>query len=330
MLREVTSTHPLHLIQVLPPVDKRASHNTRNMAPGQLEDGQGNTLSTSRRGIFPFMSLPAEIRIKIYKIVSSPFVCVPYRPHKPYSHLQPTTVSFRDQFERYCSFIDKEDSIDEQDFIDKTDPFPFPPQVKALLQVEQIREDMLPHLHVVWVGSLRPGIDPYWPTFKDSIIPAVSHLTIGVEDLFDSNSGRVCRDPDQLLCWMQHLPRRNLTHLTLIDGSSNWPRNPLHIPISFGEPERPPSTDLLRDPPAMKAYTAVRSFPMIQGLTKLKLVLNQQPSKDFLDRLSQKCASYEIDLQYTVQGPSTREFRNALTSLGLSTTSIYSTFPHIL
>lgn len=298
------------------------------MAPGQLEDGQGDTLSTSRGGIFPFMKLPAEIRIKIYKIVSSPFVCVPYRPPKPYP--APRAFSHYIMHQGFYSFIDETDSMDGQDFIDKTDPFPFPPQVKALLQVRQIREDMLPHLHLVWVGSLRPDIDPYWSTFKDSIIPAVSHLTIGVERLFDSKSGRVSRDPDQLLCWMQHLAPRNLTHLTLIDGSRNWPENPLHIPESWGKLERPSSEELLKISPAMKAYTAVRSFPMIQGLTKLKLVLEEHPTQDFLNRLSQKCESYEIDLQYIVRGPNTRGFLNALSGLGLSSGSIYSTFPHIL
>lgn len=263
------------------------------MAPSHPEDYQSDTLSTSGGGIFPFMSLPAEIRIMVYKIVSSPCVCVPYRPHRPYSSAEDFTFPYIDL--GFCNSVDK------------TDPFPFPPQVKALLQVKQIREDMLPHLHLAWVGSLRPGIDPYWGTFQDSIIPAVSHLTIGVEHLFDSKSGRVCKHPARLLRWMRYRSQyapvsgRNLTHLTLIDGCYNWPKNPFRIHDLSNDFERQSLKEVLED--TVKAEESVKSFPMINGLRELKLVLMEHPGQVFLDRLSQKCETHAIDLQYIVERP---------------------------
>ncbi|KAI7773099.1 hypothetical protein LA080_011882 [Diaporthe eres] len=46
------------------------------MAPKRVKHDQGGALSAPKRDIFPFMSLPAEIRIQIYKIATSNSISV--------------------------------------------------------------------------------------------------------------------------------------------------------------------------------------------------------------------------------------------------------------
>lgn len=252
------------------------------MAPKRLKHDQGGAVSSPSRDIFPFMSLPAEIRIHIYKIATSNCICVPYRPRPTFIH------------SLYCLWC-WPGNIKYPD--------PFPPHVKALLQVKQIRDDMLPHLHLAWVGGFSP-MEAAWSSFKHSAIPAVSRLTIGFTRLFRTCGTKLCFHPSELLYWMRWRSQRasrylwNLHHLTLIEGSRNWPSNPCQIvdalqgsysPIP-GEEEKPEDAEAL-----------AKSFPMIEGLRTLRLHLMERPGPVLLDRLSKKCEAHGIELKVTVQ-----------------------------
>lgn len=151
------------------------------MAPRHLEHDQGNALSAPKRDIFPFMSLPSEIRILVYKIDADICICGPSRACPAAMHSSRSKL----RWHRYDSHAD-----------------PFPPHVRALLQVKQIRDDMLPHLHLAWVVGLGPKMGPRWKSFKHSAIPAVSHLTIGVTRLYNKHSTMLKWRAHELLRWM--------------------------------------------------------------------------------------------------------------------------------
>lgn len=178
---------------------------------------------------------------------------------------------------------------------------PFPPHVKALLQVKQIRDDMLPHLHLAWVGGFFGSAEKLWRKFKRSAIPAVSHLTIGFTKLFFRSNTKLCGRAGKLLRWMRWRSQRasryrwNLRHLTLIEGSHNWPSNPCHIShagscprLSFAEGSE--TVEVL-----------VENFPMPMGLRTLKLVLVEQLDPVLLNKLSKRCEAHGIDVKVTVQ-----------------------------
>lgn len=249
------------------------------MAPKQLEHDQGDVLSTPKRDIFPFMLLPAEIRIQIYNIATSDCICVPYRAHRVYT----------------CPCCWREDG-----------PSPIPPHVKVLLQVKQIREDMLPHLHLAWVGGCSPQ---GWDSFKHSVIPSVSRLTIGVIKLFDYYGSSHPRHRYTLLSWMKEQSQQtsqrpwNLRHLTLIEDSRNWPGNPLSIGSDSYHGYYPLSS---MKETSQAARAMAERFPMIQGLQSLNLVLVQQMHPVLLDILSKRCEARGIDLKVTVQEEHTR------------------------
>lgn len=256
------------------------------MTPKQLEHDQGRALSSPKRDIFPFMSLPAEIRIQIYKIDTPDCICVPSWYHPRYMHCLGCARCFSQRT--------------------KIKPLiPFPPHIKALLQIKQIRDDMLPHLHLAWVGGITPPMVRSWRSFKQSAIPAVSNLTIGIRRLF--RRSKLCLDPGELLRWMQWRSQQtsryqwNLRHLTLLEGSRHWPANPaspvgiMDISYERGYPnakkEESPET----------AEAMAKGFPMIKGLRTLRLRLMAQPCPVFLDRLSKRCEAHGIDLTVTVQ-----------------------------
>lgn len=252
------------------------------MAPTQGRHEKGDALSTPKRDIFPFMSLPAELRIQIYELATaSSDICVPSR-HRPRALICP-----------HCYLTRREIA---------TAPTLFPLQIRTLLQIKQIRDDMLPHLHLSWVGGLEDRMDPSWDTFKQFAIPAVSHLTIGIDTLFNTRerSTRVCRRPRRLLRWMQRRSQEtsgrgwNLTHLTLIEGSNNWPDNPHHIDhrvlIKIAGAEEIPG----------RSEAMARHFPMIKGLRSLKLVFTEDPDPALLDGLSKKCEAHGVDVEFVV------------------------------
>lgn len=257
------------------------------MAPEQRENDQGDALSSPRRDIFPFLSLPAEIRIRIYKIATSDCICVPYRPRSVLIHSLRCPWC-RQRLERPV--------------------VPFPPQLKALLYVKQIRDDMLPHLHLAWVGGLSRRRVPCWDSFKRSAIPAVLHLTICVERLFCRYSTKLSMPSHELLRWMRWRSQRasryrwNLTHLTLIEGSRNWPSDPLCIVdashVRMFRLNTPASEEVPQDAEAL-----AKDFPMIKGLTSLTLVLLQQPGPVLLDRLSKRCKAHGIEVKVTCTVP---------------------------
>lgn len=254
------------------------------MAPEHLEDDQGNALSNPKRDIFPFFLLPAEIRIQIYTIGAEICICGPSK-----AHLAATNSS---KSKRCWHRYDKH-------------AVPFPPHVRALLQVEEIRNDMLPHLHLAWTVDLGPKMGPRWKSFKHSAIPAVSHLTIGVTRLFNQHSFLLKWRARELLRWMrwqsQHASEYgwNLRHLTLIEGSYNWQSNPNSIMDRF--------EDMSLEMPVAKrtpgvAESLAMDFPMIKGLSSLNLALIRQPGAIWLDTLSRRCTAHGIDLKITVTG----------------------------
>lgn len=274
------------------------------MAPEQREHDQRDALSSPRRDIFPFLSLPAEIRIHIYKIATSDCICVPYRLRSVFIH------------SLNCSWCRRRH---ERPVV------PFPPQLKALLYVKQIRDDMLPHLHLAWVGGLsertRP---PCWDSFKRSAIPAVLHLTIGLERLFRRYNKKLCQPPYDLLSWMRWRSQRasryrwNLTHLTLIEGSRNWPSDPLRI-IDFSHSNVYRFTTPANGEVPQDAEALAKDFPMIKGLTSLTLVLMEQPGPVLLDRLTKRCEAHGIEVKITCAVPQRRQgsyIRSTLSSLG--------------
>lgn len=239
------------------------------------------------------MSLPPEIRIQIYKLVTSSPVCVPMGSCLPSNHY------------RHCQLSSnhRENSVS------------LTPGVKALLQSKQIRKEILPHLHLAWVGGLEPPMVSCWESFKHTAIPSVSNLTIGVERLFYRRRTKIEKDPLELLRWMcrrsQLAPGRhwNLAHLTLIEGVYNWPSNPLHLLDARGYSVPPLlleamgyPMDHLRpraDPKGTRAL--VRGFPMISGLRSLRLVLAANPGADLLKRLSEKCSAHGINFEFVVR-----------------------------
>lgn len=265
------------------------------MSPEQQGSDRGDAVSTPRRDIFPFMLLPPEIRIQIYKLVTSSQVCVPTGSCLPSNHC------------RHCQL-----SSDQQ-----ANSVSLTPGVKALLQSKQIRHEILPYLHLAWVGGLEPPMVSCWESFKHTAIPSVSNLTIGVERLFCRRRIQIEKDPLELLRWMcrrsQPAPGRdwNLTHLTLIEGVYNWPSNPLHL-LDVRGYSNPPRlleamgilADHLRpreDPKGARAL--VRGFPMISGLRSLRLVLAADPGQGLLKRLSEKCSAHGINFEFVVREP---------------------------
>lgn len=258
------------------------------MAPKHLEHDQGNALSTPKRDIFPFFSLPAEIRIHIYRINAERCTCDPSRAYPAAMHSSGSKLCWH----RYDSHAD-----------------PFPPHVRALLQVKEIRNDMLPHLRLAWVVGLGSNMGPRWKSFKHSAIPAVSHLTIGVTRLYNKNSTMLKWRARELLHWMrwqsQHASEYgwNLRHLTLIEGSYSWLSNPNRILDKF--------EDMSFEIPVAKqtpgdAESLAIDFPMIKGLSSLNLVLIRQPGPVWLDKLSRRCTAHGIDLKITVRGENPR------------------------
>lgn len=227
------------------------------------------------------MSLPAEIRIQIYKIATSNCICVPYRPRPAQPHCVNCPWCYQSTIRH---------------------PVPFPPHVKALLQVKQIRDDMLPHLHLAWVGGFSEPFTPCWHSFKRSAIPVVTHLTIGVKRLFCSQHTILCGCPGELLHWMRWRSQRasryrwNMSHLTLIEGSRKWPSNPCGIGDFW--PLNPPPES--KDTPE-HAEALAEEFPMIKGLRRLKLVLSERRGPVFLERLSKRFEAHGIDVKVTVQ-----------------------------
>lgn len=259
------------------------------MAPKHLEDDQGNALSTPKRDIFPFFLLPAEIRIRIYKIDAEICVCGPSRARPAAMHCSRSKRCWH----KYDSHA-----------------VPFPPHVRALLQVEEIREDMLPHLHLAWVVDLGPRMGPRWKSFKHYAIPAVSHLTIGVTRLFNRHSNLLKWRARELLRWMRWQSHHtseygwNLRHLTLIEGSDNWTSNPNSIMDKFEDNmslEIPVAEQIPGD-----AGSLAIDFPMIKGLSNLNLALIRQPGPVWLDTLSRRCKAHGVDLKITVTGEEPR------------------------
>lgn len=235
------------------------------------------------------MSLPAEIRIQIYKI-GTPSTCIGI----PYSKGQFSIRHHRFSLSR--AFGHDVNSI------------PFPPHIKALLRVKKIRDDMLPHLHLAWVGDLALPMPSYWNNFtcwdrfRRSAIPAITHLTVGINRLYwNYSSGTQYRQQlMRLMRWMRWRSQQtsrfrwNLTHLTLIEEPGYW------TSLSHLVPNAARRRQLVWLPgPAeipKKSEAVVREFPMIKGLRELKLVLLEQPGPVFLDRLSKKCEAHGTSL----------------------------------
>lgn len=285
---------PLHIFRIFTLDDstsvtitsiRRPARDIESMAPKRRGHDQGDALSSPNRDVFPFMSLPAEIRIRIYEIATSSCVCVPWTPRSPSKHYLSCSMCRR-RHDRYPQAVQ------------------FPPHVKALLSVKQIRDDMLPHLHLAWVGGFRGPMTPCWDSFKRSAIPAVEHLTICVEVLFFRHSAKLHRHSRELLSWMRWRSQRasrygwNLTHLTLIEGSRYWPSNPLRVMdgshFAFHRATIAASEEVPKDTKAL-----AKDFPMIKGLKSLTLILLGQPGPVLLDGLSKKCEAHGIE-RFTV------------------------------
>lgn len=161
------------------------------------------------------------------------------------------------------------------------------PHIRRHLQTRDTWRDGLPGLHLAWNGGLGP-MDPRWNAFPPSVILSASHLTIGVQDLFDRKQARVHELPRQMFGWLVRNtkytsgPGMHLRHLTLVDERV--------YDMCENRPQE--------NPEVSKAL--VDDFPIIPGLESLDIVFMEHPGPVLLDKLTQKLKAHNVECKLTV------------------------------
>lgn len=213
--------------------------------------------STLSPSIFPFLTLPAELRLMIYEA------------------LLPDEV--------YLS-----GSVGSRGL---------PPAIQALMTIPIIRGEILKHLFTTyqfnWVDVKEPFKPSFgWDRFKQHALPYITSLRINLKEPFSKYTydRRRPRPFFALLRWMRwrslrsHLYPWHLKNLQLVEtpiqppwqsGFSGYLLFPYYSNVSFEPPE---------------ALDFPRQSAVVPGLESLTVILNDRPSDETVKTFLERCA----------------------------------------
>ncbi|KAK2611689.1 hypothetical protein N8I77_005017 [Diaporthe amygdali] len=245
-----------------------------------MAPSKGSTIkgvpSPPSQSIFPFMSLPIEIRLMFYDL----------------------------------------EMPEEVHLSDKKGTLGLPPSIRTLMNIKIIRNDMLPHLfsryHFQWTEKYHSASSdlPYqWDCFKRQAIPFITSLSILIDDPFSRPSRDFSPKPlDALLKWMRwrslrshlfpwHLRNLKLAaaHLTrprvMRTSTSSWSAVAIGAVLAArAGPLLPPAPEL--DPDTKKFLLESAIVPRLNSLT---IILNDHPEDEVVSAFLQRCAGNEIE-----------------------------------
>ncbi|KAL1849670.1 hypothetical protein Daus18300_013171 [Diaporthe australafricana] len=220
--------------------------------------------------IFPFMSLPIEIRLMVYD------VGMPEEIHLLGKH----------------GFTG------------------IPPHIRALMRVKLIRKEMLPHFfsryHFRWMEARAwSGIQPQRDLFKRYVIPFITSLSIHLERPLSANTTHQSspKHLGDLIKWMRwrsqrsHLYPWHLKRLTLVEAHYVHTRHQFHLlqPPSYHPRLSVSHFSRLPVPlaggnmhPALETFLTM--IPVVPGLESLKIALNYDPGNKVVKAFLERCA----------------------------------------